>query len=126
MIRITWQEITIYLQNKVGCLHFLIAYLSFGCNKTYEPPCIYNKNEQQVYNKMHTGKWWYKQQKEYLSQAIIISILISSNKMLLNFSHGDQILWPVYITIGNQDAKTWQSEKWLRILLLSSIPIIHE
>ncbi len=44
----------------------------------------------------------------------------------MSLSHGDQILWPVYITIGNLDAKTWQSQKWPGILLLSSIPIIHE
>ena len=44
----------------------------------------------------------------------------------MSFSYRDSILWLVYITIGNLDAKTWQSQKWPGILLLSSIPIIHE
>ncbi len=41
-------------------------------------------------------------------------------------SHGDQTLWPVYIIIGNLDAKTQQSQKRPGTLLLGSIFIIHE
>ena len=45
--------------------------------------------------------------------------------MLMSISHGDQILWPVYITIGSLDAKTWRSQKQPETLLLGSILIIH-
>lgn len=75
---------------------------------------------------MHTGKWWWKQQKEHPPQATIIPILISSDKTVMSLSHGDQTLWPVYITIGNLDAKTRRSQKRPGTLLLGSIPIIHE
>ena len=44
----------------------------------------------------------------------------------MSLSHGDQILWPVYITIGNLDAKTRQSQKRPGMLLLDFIPIVHE
>ncbi len=44
----------------------------------------------------------------------------------MSFSHGDQTLWPVYITIGNLDTKTRRSQKRSGTLLLGSIPIIHE
>ncbi len=44
----------------------------------------------------------------------------------MSLSYGDQILWPVYITIGNLDAKTRQSQKRPGTLLLGSISIIHE
>ena len=44
----------------------------------------------------------------------------------MSLSYGDQILWPVYITIGNLDTKTRQSQKRLRILLLDSILIIYK
>ena len=46
--------------------------------------------------------------------------------MVMNVSHGDQILWPVYITIGNLDAKTRQSQKRPGTLLLGSILIFHK
>ena len=63
---------------------------------------------------------------KYPSQATIIPILISSDKMVISLSYKDQTLWPVYITIGNLDAKTRQSEKRLETLFLGSIPIVHK
>ena len=44
----------------------------------------------------------------------------------MSLRYRDQILWPVYITIGNLNAKTWQSQKPSKTLLLGSIPIIYE
>ena len=120
------QEITIHLGNVMGCLEFLIADPGFWYNQIYKLSCIYNENEQQVYNEMHTGKWWWKQQKKYPPQATIIPILILSNKMIMSLSHRDQTLWPVYITIGNLNAKTRRSQKRLKTLLLGSILIIHK
>ena len=29
----------------------------FWHNQTYEPSCVFNKNEHRVYNEMHSGKW---------------------------------------------------------------------
>ena len=120
------QEIAIYLQNVVRCLEFLMRHRRFWHNQIFEPSRVYNENEEQIYNEMHTGKWWWKQQKEHPSQATIIPILISSDKTVMSLSHGDQTLWPVYITIGNLDAKTRRSQKRPGTLLLGSIPIIHE
>ena len=51
------QEIAIDLQNVIGSLKFLIAHLGFWHNQIYKSFYIYNENEQQVYNKMHTGEW---------------------------------------------------------------------
>ena len=75
---------------------------------------------------MYIDKWWWKQQKEHPPQATIIPILISSYKMIMSLNHGNQILWPVYITIGNLDSKIGRSQKRPGILLLDSIPIIHK
>ena len=44
----------------------------------------------------------------------------------MSLSHGDQILWPVYITIVNLDLKTWQSQIRQGTLLLGSISIVHK
>ena len=63
---------------------------------------------------------------EHLSEATIIPILLSSDKTVMSLSHGDQTLWPVYITISNLDLKTRQSQTHLGTLLLGSIPIVHE
>ena len=120
------QKIAIYLQNMVGCIEFLRRYPDFWHNQTFELFCVYNKNEEQVYNEIHTGEWWWKQQKENPLQATIISILILGDKMVMSLSHRDQTLWPVYIIIGNLDVKIWQSQKWPETLLLGSISIIYK
>ena len=50
------REIAIHLQNMVTCLKFLMKYPGFWHNQTFESSCVYNENEEQVYNEMHTGK----------------------------------------------------------------------
>ncbi len=44
----------------------------------------------------------------------------------MSLSHRDQTMWLVYITIGNLNAKNWQSQKRPGTLLLNSILIIHK
>ena len=75
---------------------------------------------------MHTGDWWWKQQIEHSSKAIIISILFLSDKTIMSFSHGDQTLWLVYITINNLDLKIWRSQTCPGTPFLGSILIVHE
>ena len=62
----------------------------------------------------------------FFKPLLIIPILILSDKTVISLSHGDQILWAVFITIENLDAKTWHTQKWPGTLLLGFIPIIHE
>ena len=63
---------------------------------------------------------------EYPPKATIIPILLSSDKTVMSLSHGDQTLWPVYITISNLDSKTRRSQTRPGTLLLGSIPIVHK
>ena len=44
----------------------------------------------------------------------------------MSLNDRDQTLWPVYITIRNLDAKTQQSQKRLRTLLLGSNSMVYE
>ncbi len=57
MARMARQEIAINSQNVVDCLEFLMGHPGFWHNQIYEPSCIYNENERQVYNEIHTGEW---------------------------------------------------------------------
>ena len=59
-------------------------------------------------------------------ETTIIPILLSSDKTVMSLSHGDQTLWPVYITIGNLDSKTRRSQIRPGTLLLGSISIVYE
>ena len=44
----------------------------------------------------------------------------------MSLSHGDQVLWPVYVIIRNLNIKMRSSQNWLATLLLHSIPIVYE
>ena len=75
---------------------------------------------------MYTGDWYWKQQMKHPPKVTIILILLSSDKTVMSLSHGDQTLWPVYITISNLDSKIRRSQTRPSTLLLGSIPIVHE
>ncbi len=75
---------------------------------------------------MYTGNWWWEKQKELSAGATIFPILLASDKTVISLSHGDQVLCPVYVTIGNLDAKTCRSHNRLGTLLLDCIPIVHK
>ena len=46
----------IYSQNVVGYFELLMKYLGFWLNQTFELSCIYDENEEPVYNEIYTGK----------------------------------------------------------------------
>ena len=75
---------------------------------------------------MYMGNWWWEKQKKLPAGATIIPILLPSDKTVMSLSHEDQVLWPVYVTIGNLDTKTCRSQNRPGTLLLGSIPIVHE
>lgn len=64
--------------------------------------------------------------KELPVWAIIIPILLTNNKIVMSLSYKDQVLWTVYVIIGNLDAKTCQSQNRPGTLLLGSILIVYE
>ena len=45
---------------------------------------------------------------------------------MMSLNYGNQILWPVYIIIGNLDAKLWRSLNRPEILFLGFILIVYE
>ena len=72
---------------------------------------------------MYTGDWWWETQKQLLIGATIVLLLLGTDKTLLMMLHGDQSVWPIYLTIGNLDAKIHQSQLKLSTVLLGFIPI---
>ncbi len=63
---------------------------------------------------------------EHPPGVTIIPILLSSDKTVMSLSHGDQTLWPIYIMIGNLDAKARRNQTRPGTLLPDSIPVVHE
>ena len=109
----------------IHCLRFFIEYPDFQENQTYQLSHIYNQNDDRIYNKMYTSNWWYKE-KKLPARARIIPIFLTNEKTVMSLSYGDKVLWPVYITIGNLDAKMCWSQNRLRTLHMALISIVYE
>ncbi len=104
--KIVVQSLTIQSRNVIDCLRFFMGHPGFWENQTYQPFHIYNQNDDRVYNEMYAGNWWWEKQKELLVETTIIPILLASGKTVMSLSYKDQVFWPVYVTIGNLEAKT--------------------
>lgn len=50
------QKISIHSENMIGYLEFLMGHPDFWNNKIYKSSCIFNENEYQIYNEIHTDK----------------------------------------------------------------------
>ena len=50
------REISIYSQNMVSYLKFLMRYPRLWYNQIYEPSCVFNESENRVYNEIYTDK----------------------------------------------------------------------
>ena len=75
---------------------------------------------------MHRSYRWGKKEKKLSARATIIPPLLGSDKTVMSLSYEDQVLSPVYVTIGNLNANRRRSQNRLGILLPSSIPIVYK
>ena len=92
-------------------IEFLISYEPFVDNLTYAPIRVYSSREKtrRIYHELYTGDWWWETQKKLPNGATIVPLLLGTDKTLLTMLHSDQLVWPIYLTIGNLDAKTQRS-----------------
>jgi hypothetical protein len=94
--------------NIISILEFLISHEPFERHLYYAPVRQFSSSEfdNQIYDEMYTGDWWWRTQGKILEGGTIIPILLASDKIMLSLHHGDQSTWPIYITIGNLDHKS--------------------
>ena len=82
--------------------------------------------DNRIYDEMHTANWWWRTQEEIPDGGTIIPILLASDKTMLSLHHGDQLVWLIYITIGNLDRKTRRNQTVPGSILLGFLPITSE
>ncbi|KAI9750296.1 MAG: hypothetical protein M4579_006529 [Chaenotheca gracillima] len=117
---------SIHYRDITKVLQFLIGHKPFAENLTYAPTRGYNSNNDRVFNEMHTGDWWWRTQKALPKGATVIPLLLATDKTMLTQHHGDQSVWPVYLSIGNLDRATRRKQTRPGTVLLGFIPIVHE
>ena len=112
----------------VKVLQFLIGHEPFKHHLSYAPVRQFSGDriDNRIYDEMHTRDWWWRTQDEIPEGGTIIPVLLASDKTMLSLHHGDQSVWPIYITIGNLDRKTRRNQTVPGSILLRFLPIISE
>ena len=112
----------------VKVLQFLIGHEPFKHHLSYAPVRQFSGAgiDNRIYDEMHTADWWWRTQEEIPDGGTIIPILLASDKTMLSLHHGDQSVWPIYITIGNLDRKTRRKQTVPGSVLLRFLPITSE
>jgi hypothetical protein len=112
----------------VKVLRFLIGHEPFKHHLSYAPVRQFSGAgiDNRIYDEMHTANWWWRTQEEIPDGGTIIPILLASDKTMLSLHHGDQSVWPIYITIGNLDRKTRRNQTVPGSILLGFLPITSE
>lgn len=127
-----------FYRDIVKAAAYLIRQPCFSDNMVYSPIIERNGEGQRMYNEIHTGEWWWETQvssfptfyvlrsslqEKSPTGATIIPLLISSDEtQLTNFS-GDKKAWPIYLTIGNIDARTRNRPSMHANVLLALLPV---
>ena len=119
-------QYSIKYRNVIGALQFLIGHPPFADNLTYAPIRQYNSADLRMFSEMATGDWWWSIQEQLPENATVVPLLLATDKTRLTQHHGDQLAWPVYLTIGNLDRKTRRQPNRPGIVLLGFIPIVKE
>ncbi|KAG9083376.1 hypothetical protein FRC06_004560, partial [Ceratobasidium sp. 370] len=79
--------------------------------------------QEQVYDEMWSGEWWWRIQNILGEGATIAPIVLAADKTQMTVLSGNKSAWPVYLSIGNisKDIRRRPSER--AMLLVGYIPI---
>lgn len=112
-----------YYRSIVDCIAFLIGHRPFRRNIVYSPVREYEAENARSFHELHTADWWWDTQDRLPEGSTVVPIILASDKTLLTQHHGDQVAWPIYITIGNLVSETRRSPLRPSTLLLGFLPI---
>ncbi|KAF8495591.1 hypothetical protein JB92DRAFT_2834758 [Gautieria morchelliformis] len=90
------EELFILCHNPVDCVKELIGNPAFKEAMHYAPQKVFTDltEEDQVFNEMWTGEWWWELQEKLSKGATISPIIIASDKTQLSQFSGDKQAWP--------------------------------
>ncbi len=91
----------IQYRNVINILKFLLKHHSFASNLKYASIKVYNVSENQMYMKMHINIWWWDMQALISEDNTIVSVLLTTDKIMLTQHHKNKFTWSVYIIIDN-------------------------
>jgi len=102
-------------------LKFLLRHRLFASNLKYASIKVYNVSENQMYTKMHIDIWWWDTQALISEDDTIISVLLTTDKIMLTQHHKNKFAWSVYIIVDNLNWATQRKQNRSNVILLEFI-----
>ncbi|KAI6106364.1 hypothetical protein EV401DRAFT_2124241 [Pisolithus croceorrhizus] len=101
--RLKHEEAELWCHDPVECVQELMGNPPFQDVMSYIPEQAYadTNSETCIYDEMWTGNWWWDIQSKLPEGAVVMPVILSSDKTSLSQFSGDKKAWPVYLTIGN-------------------------
>ncbi|KAI6028229.1 hypothetical protein EDC04DRAFT_2869150 [Pisolithus marmoratus] len=97
------EQLELWQCNPIKCIQELMGNPAFWDVMSYVPECAYadTDGENHIYDEMWTGNWWWDMQARSPNGAVVVLVILSSDKTTLSQFSGDKKAWLVYLTIGN-------------------------
>ncbi len=111
----------IQYRNVINVLKFFLKHCSFASNLKYASIKVYNVNENWMYTKMYINIWWWNTQALISKDDTIVSVLLTTDKIMLIQHHESKFIWSVYIIIDNLNQATWWKQNKSSVILLEFI-----
>ncbi len=115
----------IQYQSIIDTLHFLLSYKPFSDSMIYALVQHYNSENWWTYSEMHIENWWWQMQKKLLNDAILISLLIFTDKTALTQHQSDLSAWSIYLMIENLNWKIRWAQSQLSLVLFNFLPVVE-
>ncbi|KAG2047051.1 hypothetical protein BDR06DRAFT_898131 [Suillus hirtellus] len=97
------EDLELWLHDLVDCIWELMSNPDFDCCVSYAPEKVFADEEGKthIFDEMWTRDWWWKMQHRLPEGAVVVLVILASDKTSLSQFCGDQEVWPVYLTLGN-------------------------
>ncbi|KAJ3557813.1 hypothetical protein NM688_g1264 [Phlebia brevispora] len=91
---------------------------------TYAPERVFADKEmlKQIIDEMWMVDWWWEIQEELPAGATVAPVILASDKTKLSLFRGNQVAWPVYLSIGNISKETRRQVLARATILVGYVP----